>query len=303
MRSRPAPRCWRKRLQMTSYVPPAKKPPALMTSAAMSPRFHSRVGAAGRVRGAGSVGSSVGVDVGGRAARRRRCLGREFGGVGRGRRMCPLACLATAQADRDRGQPGGDPAEHEDERDAAEHAGPERPDGRPEQQPAHLGRAVQPERLSAAFRWRRIGQVAAGGRVIGRGRQAGTSAQEQERQRSCEYERQDAEDPGRDQPDHHQWDTGGPVRQPAEDGLADQARRRPGRDDEAEKGEIDALLGEIQRQDGQQGPESEPHDELRQKERDDIAPALEPEVEPGGRGEAGHRRSLAGARILAGPRT
>ena len=132
--------------------------------------------------------------------------------------------------------------EHEHERDPAEPLGPERADRRPEQQPAHLDGAVQPERLATTFGRRRVGQVAAGGRVVDRGRQAGAGAQEQERQRPGEDERQDAEDAGRDEPDDHQRDPRRPVGQPAEDRLADEPSRRPGRDDEAEERQIDPLL-------------------------------------------------------------
>ena len=44
---------------MTSYVPPAKYPPALMTRAAISPRFHSRSGASRSARWAGSGSRSA----------------------------------------------------------------------------------------------------------------------------------------------------------------------------------------------------------------------------------------------------
>ena len=113
--------------------------------------------------------------------------------------MRPLAGLATAQPDRDRGQEGGDATEHEDERDPAEEPGAERADRRPEQEPAHLDRAVQPERLAASFGRRRIGQVATGRRVVRGGRQPGPGAQQDERERPGEDQRQEAEDPGRDQ--------------------------------------------------------------------------------------------------------
>ena len=85
-------------------------------------------------------------------------------------------------------------------------------------------------------------------------------------------------------PDDHQRDARGAVGQPAEDRFADEARRRPGRDDEAQRREVDALLGEVERQDGQQPAEAEPHDELGDEERQDAAPLVEPEREAVGCG-------------------
>ena len=81
--------------------------------------------------------------------------------------------------------------------------------------------------------------------------------------------------PGREQPDDHQRDARRPIGQPAEERLADEPGGRPRRDDDAEQREIDALLGEVERQDRQQRPEPEPHDELGEQQRDDVAPALE----------------------------
>ena len=114
-------------------------------------------------------------------------------------------------------------------------AAPSAPIAGPEQQPAHLHRAVQPERLASPLRRRRIGQVAARGRVVERGRQPGPGAQQDERQRPGEDERQRGEHPGRDQPDDHQRHARRPVGQPAEDRLAHEPGRRPRRDDEAEQ--------------------------------------------------------------------
>ena len=228
---------------------------------------------------------------------------REFGGVRRRGGMGALLGLAAAQADRDGRQERRHATEHEDERDPAEPLGPERADRRTEQQPAHLDRAVQPERLAASLRRRRVGQVAARGRVVGRGRETGPGAQEEERERPGEDQRQHAEHTGRDEADDHQRDARGPVGQPAEDRFADEPGRRPGRDDEAEEGEVHALFGEVDGQDRQERAEAEPDDELGQEERDDVAPALGPGGEtPDGR-RVRHRPSLAADRILAGPRT
>ena len=49
--------------------------------------------------------------------------------------------------------------------------------------------------------------------------------------------------------------------------------------------EVDALLGEVERQDRQQRPEPEPHDELGEQQRHDVAPPLEPG------GDAAERRA------------
>ena len=221
-------------------------------------------------------------------ARRRGRLGPELDGVRRRGRVGSHRALAEAEPDRDRGQPRRDATEHEHERDPAEPLGSQRTDRRPDQQPAHLHRAVQPECLASPLRRRRIGQVAARGRVVQRGRQPGPGAQEDERQRADEDERQQAEHAGRDQPDDHQRHPRGPVREPAEDRLADEPGSRPRRDDDAEQRQVDALLGEVDRQDRQQRTEPEPHDELAGEERDDP---------PQRSSQAAHRRDRDAGRI------
>ena len=120
---------------------------------------------------------------------------------------------------------------------------PERADRRAEQQPAHLDRAVQPERLATTFRRGRVGQVAAGGRVVDRGRQTrprragrGTRAAPVKTSGSM------LKTPVADEADDHQRDPRGPVGQPAEDRLADQPRGRPGGDDQPEERQVDPLL-------------------------------------------------------------
>ena len=71
-------------------------------------------------------------------------------------------------------------------------------------------------------------------------------------------------------------------------GSLDETRRRPGRDDEAEGREVDALLGEVERQDGQQAAEAEPDDELGEEQGRDAAPLVEPEREAAGAAGLGH---------------
>ena len=117
---------------------------------------------------------------------------------GEGAGVRPDRRLADAQADRDAPRRTRDRAEDEHEADPAEPAGAERADRRTEQQPAHLGRAVQPERLAPALRRRRVGQVAAGGRVVDRraerrSRRAAATNGDGAR----EHQRQDPEDAGR----------------------------------------------------------------------------------------------------------
>ena len=212
----------------------------------------------------------------------------------------PLVALLThPQRDPDRGDDRGDRAEHEDERDPTELRGPERADRRAEQQAAHLRRPVQPERLAAPVRWRRVGQEAARGRVVDGRTETGTRAQQHERHRPGEDERQRPEHAGRDEPDDHQRHPLGAVRQPAEDRLADEACRRPRGDDDAERREVDALLDEVERQDGQQAAEPQPDDELRDEERRDATPSFEPGRPIGGAG-ATRRRDRAGSRRRAG---
>ena len=189
----------------------------------------------------------------------------------------PLVALLThPQRDPDRGDDRGDRAEHEDERDPAELRGPERADRRAEQQPTHLRGPVQPERLTTPVRRGRIGQEATRGRVVDGRTEAGTRAQQHERHRPGEDERQRPEHAGRDQPDDHQRDPLGAVRQVAEDRLADEASGRPRGDDDAERRQVDPLLDEVERQDGQQATEPQPDDEFGHEERRDATPSFEP---------------------------
>ena len=201
--------------------------------------------------------------------------------VGRGasRTVRPIAAAATSDASA---------AEHEDEPVAAHERGAERADRRPEQQPAHLRRAVQAEGLAAPGRFGRVGEEAAcGGVVRGRG-QPGRSPQQDERERSGQDQGKGREDAGCDEPDHHDRHPRGAVGQPAECRFAHETRRRPGGDHQPERRQVDALLLEVERQDREQRAEPEPHDELGSEQRDDRAPAIEPRrgsgCEPGTRG-------------------
>src|SRR3954453_12633985 len=130
--------------------------------------------------------------------------------------MRPLLGLATTQTDGNGSHEGGEGTEHKDERDPTEEPGPEGADRRTEEQAAHLESAVQAERLAATFGRCRISQIATGGWVVGSRRESGTGAQHHEREWPGKDQRQQAEDPGRDEPDDHQWHPGSAIRKPAE---------------------------------------------------------------------------------------
>ena len=119
--------------------------------------------------------------------------------------------------------------------DAPELVRPERPDRRSEQQAAHLRRAVQAERLAPPLGRRRVGQEAARRRVVD-GRPEPGAARSMMNATARSRPAAGAEHAGRDEADDHQRDARGAVGQPAEDRLADEARGRPGGDDEAERG-------------------------------------------------------------------
>ena len=94
----------------------------------------------------------------------------------------------------------------------------------------------------------------------------------------------------------------GAVGQPAEDRLADETGGRPGGDDEAERGQVDALLGEVQRQDRQQAAEPQPHDELGGEQRRRCRPS-DRARRSGGRGgaTARWRGRSCGSVLRSGP--
>ena len=121
---------------------------------------------------------AVDIDVGRGPSGDRRRVRRELGRVVRWRRVGAGRRLADPEGDRQGREDRGHGAEHEHEGDAAEVGGPERRDRGPEQQAAHLGRAVQPERLTTFARRRRVRQVAARGRIVDGGTQAGQAPQQ-----------------------------------------------------------------------------------------------------------------------------
>ena len=133
---------------------------------------------------------AIGVHVARGAPDEGRRVRRELGRVRRGRRVRPDRRLADAEADGQGRDERRDRTEDEDEADPTEPIGAERADRGTQQQAAHLGRAVQPERLAATARGRRVGQVPAGRRVVDRGAEPGAGAQQQERQGAGEHQRQ-----------------------------------------------------------------------------------------------------------------
>ena len=236
----------------------------------------------------------VGGEVGGQPSLEERRVRREGRPVRRRRRVdVPLvALLADPERDADRRDDRGDRAEHEHERDATELGRPERADRRAEEQAAHLGRPVQPERLAAPVRWRGVGQEAAGGGVVDRRAQTGAGAQQHEGECPGQDQRQRPEDARHHQPDDHERHALRPVGQPAEDGFADQPRRRPRGDDDTERREVDALLDEVQREDRQQATEPEPDDEFGDEQRQDRRPSARAKRS---RGRADARLGAAGS--------
>jgi hypothetical protein len=149
-----------------------------------------------------------------------------------------------------------------------------RPDRGTEQEPAHLGRAVQPERLAVALGRRRIGEEAR----APPGRRSAAPSPEAPRSTTnaaapVNTSGRPRTDPSRRSPMTISGRARRAVGQPAEDRLADEAGRRPGGDDHAERGQVDALLGEVQRQHRQQAAEPQPDDELGHEQRQDRRPS------------------------------
>ena len=218
--------------------------------------------------------------------------------------MGPHAGFLDDERDGDGTDDRRDGAEHEDERDPAERPGSEGPDRRADEQAAHLRRGVQAERLAPAL-WRGgIGQVAARGRVVHRGRDPGQAAQDDERERPDQEQRQDLEEGRQEEAQHHQRDACRPVREPAEDRLEDEPGDRPGRDDDAEGREVDPLLVEIERQDRQQTTEAEPDDEFGGEQWQDRGPPIEPggdagEGRVGGHGISQRRMEVKGSGVVS----
>ena len=183
----PAPRDSRYRLQTTSYVPAAKFAPMLTMIAASSSRFRRRGGAVRR--------RSASFSIGGDERRPCRELGQVVGGC-RPRRS-GAGRLAHLEPDEDRGRDRADRAEHEDERHPAEDRRAQAADRRPEEQAAHLGRRRRGRTPRPGARAASASvTVAPRRRVVHRGREPGKAAQQDERRRPDEHERQELEDAG-----------------------------------------------------------------------------------------------------------
>ena len=101
-----------------------------------------------------------------------------------------------------------------------------------------------------------------------------SAAEDDERDGADEHERQELEDARQRAADDHQRHAPRPVRDPAEDRLADEPGGGPRGDDQAERREVHALVAEVERHDREQGPEAEPHDELRDEDREDRRPRV-----------------------------
>ena len=257
-----------------------------MTRAAIRPRFRGWSGASGPATRSRSASTSR---RGAPDERRRVRAGT------RSSRATAPGCVRTGvswtrRRDGEGRHERGDRAEDEDEADAAEPVGAERADRGTEQQAAHLGRAVQPERLAAALRRRRVGQVAARRGVVDRRAEPGSRRAAARNGRAPVKTRGSApRTPVTSSPMTISGTR--PVRSASQPkiGSRDEPRGRPCRDDQPERREVEALLGEVQRQHREEPAEPEPHDELGHQERQDVAPAVEPGRDPGWRGRVGHR--------------
>ena len=152
-------------------------------------------------------------------------------------------------------------------------------DGRSDHEAAHLGGPVVPERLALALGRVRVHEIAPGSGVVDGGAQARERPERDERDGPDDQQRQDGDACRQHQPDHHHPLARGPVRHPPEDRLPHQPGRRPGGHDDAERGQVDAVPGEVDREDRQERTEAEPDGALGDEERQDRAPAVEPGVE------------------------
>jgi hypothetical protein len=149
-------------------------------------------------------------------------------------------------------------------------------DGRADHQAAHLCRPVEPERLALALRRVGIDEVAPRCRVVDRGRQAGQRPGRDEGQGADREQGHHGERGRQQQPDDHHQLPRGPVGNPAEHRFADQPSRRPGGDDHAQRGQVDTVPGEVDRQDRQQRAEADPDGSLGDEQREDRAPGAKP---------------------------
>lgn len=198
--------------------------------------------------------------------------------------------LVDEQGDAEGGDDRGHRAEHEDEADAPDDGRAEGADRRADEQAAHLRCAIQPECFALTLRRGRVRQVAARGRVVDRRAKAGQSAQDDERERADEDQREGPEDAAGDQAHDHQGYPGRSVGDPAEERFGQQTGCRPRGDDHAHRREVHAVLAEVDGQDREQTTKSQPDHELRDQERQDRPPA----IEPGGGAHAGARDGRAG---------
>jgi hypothetical protein len=194
----------------------------------------------------------------------------------RGRASARSAQLRDADGDRDGGRKGRQGGQDQHELVPADERRPEATDRRSEEDPTHLGRVVEAEDLARPPGRRRVVEVAAGRRVVHRRPETGQSPQGDEGDGRREDRHRTDRRPGHDQSEDHERHPGGAVRERAEERLREQPRRGPGGDDDPEQGDVDAVLGEVERHDREERPEPRPEDELGGEERQDAAPAGKP---------------------------
>ena len=165
-------------------------------------------------------------------------------------------------------------------------------DRRPEQKTGHLRRAIQAERFTLPVRRGRVDEEAPGSGVVGGGGEPLEGAQDDERGRARGEQREREERRVDEQCRDHDRLARRPVGDPAEHRLGDEARRRPGGDDQPEGRHIDPARGQIERQDRQERAEPEPDHEFREEQRQDRLPAGQPGGEA--RAESGQRPWVSG---------
>ena len=186
---------------------------------------------------------------------------------------------------------------------------PNAPIAGPSSRPPICAAAVQPERLAASLRRRRVGQVAARRRVVHRGREAGEAAQDDERERPGQDQRQRAEE--RRSATRPRTISGTrAVRSASQPKIGSLTRRAIGQAAMTMPSVARSMPCSVKYsgQDRQEAAEPEPHDEFGGQQRQDAAPAVEPGGEAGADGEAERGRScgvrsasVPGARRHVGP--
>ena len=200
--------------------------------------------------------------------------------TGSGRRMI-VRLSSTAAASH------GHAAEDEGEDVPAAERRSDAPEGRAEEEAAHLGRAVEPERGPALRGRRGVEDVGPRGRVVGGGREAGEGPGEQEGRDAGQDERHRDHDSGRQEAGQHQEPLVAAIGEPAEERLAQEARGRPGRDDPAQGRGVDPLLRDVERQDRQERAEAHPEDGLGDQDGEDRERPGKPPADTPGAG-VGH---------------